>query len=182
MRWAGLALLLVCLGRPVAAAGEAPGAHDALLEQAGRAIASLHERLGADARVLRLHVGPEETALDAQDPAAPAHVDRYTWREGRLEDPTPVAVGRNLRQLKAQLFALREVRLEVLRRALSEAVRATETEDGRVTHVSIERDDYSSDFGDGWTAPQVRVYVAGPRGGGFLQHNVDGKRRRVVRW
>jgi hypothetical protein len=71
-------------------------------------------------------------------------VDRYAWREGRLAGSERIAVGCNLRQLKARLFALREVRLEVIERALSEAVHATETEDGRVTRVIIERDSYSS--------------------------------------
>jgi hypothetical protein len=182
MRWAGLAVLLGCVGLTAEAAEKAPGANDALLDLAGRGIAALQKRGGDDARVLRLNLGPDEATLDVQDPAKPAHVDRFAWREGRLEGPEPVAVGRNPRQLKAQLFALREVRLEVIERTLSEAVHATETEDGRVTRVIIERDSYSSDFGDGWTAPQVRVYVDGPRGGGFLQRNVDGKRRRVVRW
>jgi hypothetical protein len=182
MRWRGLAVLLGCLGLTVEAAEAAPAANDALLDLAGRAIAALQERMGADARVLRLHLGLDEATLDVQDPAKPAHVDRYAWWEGRLAGPEPVAVGRNLRQLKAQLFALREVRLEVIERALSEAVPSTETEDGRVTRVTIERDSYSSDSGDGWTVPQVRVYVDGPRGGGFLQRNIDGKRRRVVRW
>ena len=175
-------MLLGCLGLAVEAAEGAPAANDALLDLAGRGIAALQERRGDDARVLRLHLGPDEATVDVQDPAKPAHVDRFAWREGRLEGPEPVAVGRNLRQLKAQLFALREVRLEVIERALSEAVHATDTEDGRVTRVIIERDSNYGDSGDGWTAPQVRVYVDGPRGGGFLQRNVDGKRRRVVRW
>jgi hypothetical protein len=181
MRWARSAVIFG-LGLTVAAAEPSPAENEARLSLAGQAIAALQERLGADARVLRLQLGREEVELDAQDPDVPAHVDRYTWGEGRLAGPEPVAVGRNLRQLKAQLFALRAVRLEVIGQALSEAVRATETEDGRVTQVIIERDDYSSDSGDGWTTPQVRVYVDGPRGGGFLQRNLDGKRRRVVRW
>ena len=182
MRGKGLAVLLACLGATTEAAEKAPATDAALLGLASQAIAAVQERLGADARVLRVQLGHEEVALDAQNAAVPAHVDRYTWREGRFADPEPVAVGRNLRQLKAQLFALREVRLEVVERVLSEAVQATETEDGQVTSVTIERDSYSSDFGDGWTVPQVRVYVNGPRGGGFVQRNVDGKRRRVVRW
>jgi hypothetical protein len=182
MRWVGVAVVGGCLGLTIHAAEKAPAGDDALLEVAGQAIAALQGRLGADARVLRVLVRSEEADMDAQDPTEAAHVDRYTWRQGRLTGPEPVAVGRNLRQLKARLFAVRDVRLEVLRLGLSEAVGATETEGGRVTQAIIERDDYSSDYGDGWTAPQVRVYVEGPRGGGFLQRNVDGKRRRVVRW
>lgn len=155
---------------------------DSLSEAAGQAIAALQDRLGADARVLRVSARPDEVEMDAQDPHEPGHVDRYVWQEGRLSAPEPVAVGRNLRQLKAQLFPVRDVRLEVLRLGVSEAVAATETVGGRVTHVLIERDSYSGESGDGWTVPQVRVYVEGPRSGGFLQRNVDGKRRRVVRW
>jgi hypothetical protein len=181
MRW-GVAVVVGCLCLPVHAADKDPAGDDTLLKVAGQAIAALQQRLGADVRVLRVSVRSDEAEMDAQDPAVAAHVDRHVWREGRLTDPEPVAVGRNLRQLKAQLFAVRDVRLEVLRLGLSEAVGATETEGGRVTHAIIERDTYSSEYGDGWTMPQLRVYVEGPRGGGFLQRNVDGKRRRVVRW
>ena len=175
-------MILGCLVPTVDAGEKARSTDGALLELAGQAIVALQGRLGTDARVLRLHLGYEEVELDAQDPAEPAHVDRYTWREARLAGPEPVAAGRNLRQLKARLFALRDVRLVVLQRALSEAVRATQTEDGHVTQVVIERDDYSSDSGDGWIAPLLRVHVDGPRSGGFLQMNLDGKHRRVMRW
>ncbi len=94
MRWRGLAVLLGCLGLTVEAAETAPAANDALLDLAGQAIAALQERMGADARVLRLHLGPDEATLDVQDPAKPAHVDRYAWWEGRLAGREPVAIGR----------------------------------------------------------------------------------------
>jgi hypothetical protein len=182
MRRVGLAVVVACLGLNLRAAENAPTADDPLSERADQAIAALQARLGVEVRVLRVSVRPEEVELDAQDPREPAHVDRYVWQEDGLTGPEPLAVGRNLRQLKAQLFPVSDVRLEVLRLGVSEAVVATETEGGRVTHALIERDSYAGEYGDGWTVPQVRVYVEGPRGGGFLQRNVDGKRRRVVRW
>jgi hypothetical protein len=74
--WAGLAMLLGCLSPTFEAGEKVPSANDALLELAGRAIAALQERLGADLRVLRLEFGPGHATLEVQDPAEPSHVDR----------------------------------------------------------------------------------------------------------
>jgi len=46
------------------------------------------------------------------------------------------------------------------------------------TAYEIIAGDWSSDV----CSSDLRVFVSGPRGGGYLQRNVDGKRRQVVRW
>ena len=49
-------------------------------------------------------------------------------------------------------------------------------ERGKVSHVILTRDVFSK------LEPVIRVYVSGPRdGGGYIEYEASGKRRRVVR-
>jgi hypothetical protein len=146
------------------------------------ALDALQQRLGGPLEILRVVVHSDSVEVDARDPRQPTHVDRYHYAEGRFEEPEPVAVGRNQRELQARLFPLASADLarvpELVPRALAE-VRA---EDGRVDLVLIERDERSSDSGTSWSRPLFRVNVSGPRNGGFVEFGLDGKRGRVVRW
>jgi hypothetical protein len=180
------------VGYAVAAAGvlalalaNEPGTRDgersSLSLLAGPLVNEVRRNFGEDVRILSLEVGPEEAFMAVQDPRNPAHVDRYGYRDGSLTDPEPVAVGRNLRQLRARLFRLRDVDLSVLPGAVRAAPAAVQTEDGRVTHALVERSEgWNTD--SSWGRPRWRVYVEGPRGGGYVEYRLDGKRGRVVRW
>ncbi|MET0555857.1 MAG: hypothetical protein ABW221_22650 [Vicinamibacteria bacterium] len=152
-----------------------------LLESPGTAIAQLTDRFARDARILNLDMRPEGFDVEVQDPAVPAHVDRYTFEDGVLGDAEPVAVGRNRKRLEAQLFPLADVDLRLLPRLLADAVEQARTEDGRVTHVRVERAERWGDT-EGWGRPVMRVYVDGPRGGAYVEYGLDGKRRDVKRW
>jgi hypothetical protein len=151
------------------------------LAQAASIVKEIQRRFGDDVRILSLEVGPEEAFISVQDPGNPAHVDRYGFSEGALTKPEPVAVGRNLRQIRARLFRLRDVDLSVVPGAVRAAPEAVRAEDGRVTHVLLERSEgWNTD--SSWGRPLWRVHVEGPRGGGYVEYRLDGKRGRVVRW
>lgn len=175
--WAGLLSIAACAG--VAGADEPTAS---LLETPAPLVTALRERFGKDLRLLSLSVRPEGAVVEVQDPANPAHVNRYEFEEGVLGAPEPVAVGRNQKALKARLFAFAEVDLEVVPRLLPDAVAAAETEQARAVHVSIERLEKSSEYSSSWSGPLIVVNVAGPRGGAVVEYRSNGKRGSVTRW
>jgi hypothetical protein len=140
--------------------------------------------LGAPLEVLRVVVGSDYVEIDARDPRQPAHVDRYRYSDGRLDDPEPVQVGRNQREIKARLFPLSAADLARVPDLLPRALAEVRAEDGRVTLVTLERGEYSSVVYDttSWTRPVFRIHIEGPRTGGYAEFQLDGRRGRVVRW
>ena len=174
---AACVLALVGAAEPDAGGGE----RGSPLDQAAPIVREVQRRLGDDVRILSLEVWPEEALIAVQDPQNSAHVDRYGYRDGSLSSPEPMAVGRNARQVRARLFALRDVNLSVLPSIVSAAPDAVQTEEGRVTHALLERaQGWNTE--SSWGRPVWRVYVEGPRGGGYVEYRLDGKRGRVVRW
>jgi hypothetical protein len=109
------------------------------------------------------------------------HVDRYEFDDGVLGTGEPVQVGRNQKALNARLFPLADVDLSIVPGLLADAVARTQTDDAKATLVTIERTDAYTDY-ESWTRPVIRVNVEGPRGGGFVEYQLDGKKKRVTRW
>lgn len=152
-----------------------------LLEAPAPLAAALRSRFGQEARILRLSVQSDSAEVQVQDPAIPLHVDRYEFEGGRLGEADPVPVGRSRKRLEAQLFDLADVDLAILPRLLSDARTRARTEDGRATHVLIERREGSGEY-ESWGRPVIRVYVDGPRGGALVEYGLDGKHKGVIRW
>jgi hypothetical protein len=148
------------------------------------ALAALQQRLGAPLAILQVVVFPDSVEIDARDPREPMHVDRYTYADGRLESPEPVAVGRNERQLRARLFPLTAADLARLPELLPQALEEVRAEEGKVDQITLQRDEHTSWVYDStsWTKPRFRVHVSGPRSGGYVEFDLDGKRGRVIRW
>jgi hypothetical protein len=170
-------VLALALGGPAGARAVEPEP----FVHGGPLVSEVVRRFGEEVRILSLEIWPEEAFVSIQVPGNPAHVDRYGYRDGTLTGPEPVAVGRNLRQIRARVFRLRDVDLEVLRPALKAAPAIVRAEEGRVTHALVERSEgWSSDTS--WGRPRWRVHVEGPRGGGYVEYRLDGRRGRVVRW
>ena len=164
---------------PAAAKGLAP---DAVPASLAGALADVRQRVGAEAMVLNIQVGPDETAIEVQDPAAPSHVDSYRYDAfGKHVETEPVAVGRNMRELRARLFRLREVNASVLASLLAAAPAEVDTESGAVASVTVERKEGSGEYPT-WGEPRWYVTVTGPRGGGLVEYALDGKRKRTHRW
>lgn len=164
-----------------AVALSAGDAGTSLLLSPQSATAALHARFGADARVLSIDLRAEDLDVEVQDRAVPAHVDRFTFEEGALGEGEPVAVGRNRKHLEARLFPLSDVDLSILPRLVLHAETRAQTEDGRATHVRIERQEGGGDVAS-WGRPVIRVFVDGPRGGAYVEYGLDGRERDVKRW
>jgi hypothetical protein len=170
--------LMIALAVAAAAAAAEP---TSLLDRPAPIVSEVQRRFGGDVRILGLEVWPEEAFVAVQDPQKTGNVDRYGYRDGAFSSPEPQAVGRNRRELKARLFPVRDVDLSVLPAMVSAAPGAVDTEDGRVTHAVVERSQgWNND--SSWGRPRWRVHVEGPRGGGYVEYGLDGKRGRVVKW
>lgn len=148
------------------------------------ALDSLQQRLGRPLEILKVVVYSDYVTIEVRDPRQPAHVDSYDYADGKLEGPEPVVVGRNQRQLRARLFPLAPADLARLPELLPRAVAEVSAENGRVDHITLEREERESWVSDStsWTRPFFRVQVIGPRSGGYVEFGLDGKRGRVVRW
>ena len=147
----------------------------------GAAVADIQRRFGADARILSIAIDEAGTSIAVQDPAVRAHVDRHRYEADGSVSREPVAVGRSERRLRARLFRLSEVDPAVIPRILAAATAAVDTEGGAATHVLLDRSEGSGDVVS-WGSPRWRVYVEGPRGGGYVEFDLKGDRKRVVRW
>jgi hypothetical protein len=171
--WASATVLTIAL--------LASGSRESLLEAPASITTALRERFGPQARVLSLEVRPEGWEIQVQDPTNTSHVDRYAYEDGELAGPEPVAVGRNQKRLEAQLFPLSGVDLSVVPRLLADAEARARAEQGRVTHVRIERGEGYGE-NESWGRPLIRVHVSGPRTGAVVEYELDGKHRHVTRW
>lgn len=146
------------------------------------ALEAVERRLGAPLRVHRVTLDRHSVDVEVQDPDQPLHVDRHRFCGGRLEDPEPVAVGRKRRQVEARLFELAARDLDRLPALLDQALRLVAADQGRVSLVTVERDERDDDGRSSFGRPRFRVHVEGPRAGGYVEFRLDGRRGRVVRW
>ncbi len=114
--------------------------------------------------------------LEAQNPKKREHVDNYKLWANKVERPTPVRLGSDKAQLNQQLFSLDAVDFSVVRGLLQRTLAELKVEDGKVTHVILERDGTHEKREPIW-----RVYVNGTRENGFIEFSLRGDKLRTVR-
>jgi hypothetical protein len=114
--------------------------------------------------------------LEAQNPKNREHVDSYKLWASKVERPVPVRLGSDKKALGSVLFSLDEVDFAILPQLIKSALTELAIEEGKVTHVFLERDS-----SDGKRDPIWRVYVNGSRDGGFVEFSVSGAKRRVAK-
>ena len=126
-------------------------------------------------KLMRLTIYPDYAFATAQDPTNAVHVDEYPYRDGVVGPSSPVTlVGDG--DLEANLFATTDVDWTFLSRAVAEAPSLMPTvEEGVVTHIIVERSVFTPDF-----SVVVRVYVSGPRGGGYVEYTATGELVQVM--
>lgn len=137
----------------------------------------LEERLGKPVRLKELVLYPSYAAIEAQDPKNKEHLDRYFYRAGSFQDPEPLRLsGSDRKSLEAALFSLDELSLDKLPALMADALAQLKLEDGKVSHVIIDRDFF------GGKTPGFRVYASSERdSGGYVSYDASGKRRRVMK-
>lgn len=112
--------------------------------------------------------------LQAQNPKNAQHVDSYKLWANKVERPEPVRLGSDKSQLAQLLFSLDSVDFGLVSGLIKQALAELSIEEGKVTHVYLERDGAKRD-------PIWRIYVNGSRDSGFVEFSAAGEKRRVAR-
>ncbi len=133
------------------------------------------ERLGTPILAKELVIYQSYATLEAQDPKNKEHVDSYKLWANKLEDPEPVRLGSDKQQLDGILFSLENVDFTRVPKLIQQALSALKLEEGKVTHVILERDSFRPKH-----EPVIRVYVNGARDSGFVEFSVRGDKLRAV--
>ncbi len=194
MRWHGLVLVLLatvlsgaCAGGdsagtatsttisaalPEAQRPKTPRAA-ALFEGEGPApfVAALRTKFGENVRVIQVTIYPDRGNVRVQDPAHLENLDDWQWtaKEG-LHGSRPVHTSRS-DATASKLFGVGEVRWDKLPELARTALTRLALPDAAVTHAIVDRK-----F-DG--AVGIRIYVDGPRRGGYLEATADGRVLKV---
>lgn len=154
----------------------APVPVDLIGTDAGPAFEAFMAHFGVAFQSVELVLYRDYAILQAQDPAAPTHLDRYLFRDGEVADPDPVRLSGG-EDFTPELFSLDEIPVDQLPAMAAQALDVYELEREEVTHVIIGRflpfDDRVS----------VRVYVSDPErgGGGYARFTTAGELVDVIR-
>lgn len=124
-------------------------------------------RGAAPLRILSANLYGEYVIVQVQDPNIPANVDQYMWRNGTVGAPEPVTLMGD-GDLEANLFSDSEVNWAAIPGLVATALAQIPIEGATVTHINVERNlPFSADV-------QIRVFVDGTRGSGFLDADAQG--------
>ena len=123
-------------------------------------------RAAAPLRILEAIIYPGYAFAQVQDPAIPANVDEFQWR-GTLSAPAPVRLTGD-GELEPNLFSDTEVNWAAIPALVEAALAQIPIEGAEVTHVIVHR---NLPFTD---TIQMRVFVNGTRGSGYLDADAQG--------
>jgi len=123
-------------------------------------------RGAAPLRLLQAIIYPGYAFAQVQDPSIPANVDEYQWRD-TLGSPAPVTLTGD-GDLEANLFSDTEVNWAAIPALVATALAQIPIEGAEVTHVIVQR---NLPFTD---TVQIRVFVTGTRGSGYLDADAQG--------
>ncbi|CAN5668543.1 hypothetical protein BH20ACT2_BH20ACT2_05090 [soil metagenome] len=154
----------------------APVSLDLLRTDATPAVDAFRDRFGGPFQAVELVLYRDYAILQAQDPAAPTHLDRYLFRAGEVGEPDPVRLSGG-DDFGPDLFSLDEVRFDLLPAMATQALDAYELEREEVSHIIIGR------FLPFDERVSVRVYVSDPErgGGGYARFTATGELVDVIR-
>jgi hypothetical protein len=177
------AINLVPTPPAVAAGGSAPATEAAptgLVEEdyfadATKVKAHYEQVLGKPIMAKELVIYQYYATLEAQNPKNPDHVDSYKLWANKVERPEPVRLGSDKKQLGQLLISLDTVDFTLVSKLIKQALAELKIEEGKVTHVYLERDSFNAKRDPIW-----RVYVNGSRDSGFVEFSVTGEKRRVA--
>jgi hypothetical protein len=152
----------------------APSVEEDYFADASRVKARYQAALGKAIMAKELVIFQYYATLEAQDPKKPEHVDSYKLWANKVERPQAVRLGSEKGTLGQILFALDSVDFAIVPRLLKQALAELKIEEGKVTHVYLERDSSNARREPIW-----RVYVNGSRDSGFVEFSVTGEKLRT---
>lgn len=134
------------------------------------------QRIGVPIRAMRLVLYPTYALLDAQDPKNRTDVDSYTLMNGVIKSVSPVPLGANQAKLERVLFSIEDVNFALLASLVHSAEGTLAIDEAKPSHIIIERDLFGTK-----QQPVIKVYVSGPRGSGYVEYSLDGKKLRIAK-
>jgi len=135
--------------------------------QAADVIAEIGAARGAaPLRILQAIIYPGYAFAQVQDPSIPVNIDEYQWRD-TLGSPAPVTLTGD-GDLEANLFSDTEVNWAAIPTLVATALAQIPIEGAEVTHIFVQR---NLPFTD---TIQIRVFVTGTRGSGYLDADAQG--------
>jgi hypothetical protein len=148
-----------------------------------RAVEDIVDAVGTETVQLRdVNFYPQYLIVELQDPEIPEHIDEYEWRNGSVEPPEPVQLTGPQEAIEAELFPSTAVDWRTLPQRVREAEAAAEAnrplrvEDARGQYLFVERS----------TSPELdgrvilRIYLQGPRRGGYVEMTSSGEILSVI--
>jgi hypothetical protein len=154
----------------------APSIEEDYFADASRVKARYQAALGKPIMAKELVIFQYYATLEAQDRKKPDHVDSYKLWANKVERPQAVRLGSDKGTLGQILFSLDRVDFAIVPRLLKQALAELKIEEGKVTHVYLERDS-----SNGKPEPIWRVYVNGSRDSGFVEFSVTGEKLREAK-
>jgi hypothetical protein len=130
------------------------------------AAGTVGDRVGThDFEITSMNVTPSSATVTmrVRDPHNPNHLDDYTYRSGKLDDPKPVQLTAT-DDIESQAFRVQSVALNKLNRMVDIALERYATEGGYVTSVSI----------SGVKTPKIIVNLKSPRSTATATFDADG--------
>jgi len=144
---------------------------------ANRAMLAIEKKVGASpARVSEILVYPDYMIVDAQDPNALDHINRYTWRGGTVDPSEPVHLSGPQDAVDASLFSTSAVNLMQLPRIVLDAeqtlqhAKPVRIEQARGSYIDIQRSTLSELDG----RITLHISVEGPRRSGTVETGSNG--------
>lgn len=130
--------------------------------------------IGSPLKVKEVVVYDQYVIIEAQDPAKPQNVDRYTLRNGLVSGKDPIRlVGDEKANLNAHLFDIASLNYALIPTLIADAKRRLAIEDGKPSHVMVDRRLAPKQ------QPQWRVYIGSQRDSGYVSYDMAGKMVRV---
>ena len=129
------------------------------------AMATFQAALGEGLKIREVGFYPEYVIIEAQDPAKPQNIDRYTLRAGAIGDPEPVHLSAS-DIVEVQVFRVREVDWAVVSDVAARAAQRLRIEDGRPTYAYVEKNAEKE--------LRLNVSVDSPRRSGSVEADLDG--------
>jgi hypothetical protein len=176
----GVVAAIALVGILVACSPGGGGTDRDLLHDRGAAadaLTQIQRAVGtAPAQAREVTVYPAYAIAEAQDPKNREHIDEYTWRDGRVQDPKPVQLNGPQAEVVNELFPTSAVRWRdvphFVRVAEHELERAqpTRVEQARGSYVIVRRTS-----GDGDAVVTLSVYAQGPRRSGYAELTTTGE-------
>jgi hypothetical protein len=138
------------------------------------ALDALQRAAGGRLLLTQVVLYPTYAIAEARNPRRPADVDRYVFRAGVVDTPSPVTIV-GTRNLDAETFTREEVAFAQVPALVRSAPAQLGIEGARATHVIIERDTV-------FAAGEVVIRVDGgtARRSGYVEYDARAKLRKVV--